>query len=181
MFTFTGTKRFRFSATTPIGETLGASVMTDHQTNQTFRAIICSCNNADKPNTVLRSRQILNYQNMSKQFLFSILTAGVLATSCNQVTEKAKEETQNVLNQTSKDVQKVIDDLGLVYVEEGAQNIITYEEVNAAQQAWCDALVKIGKLKEEGGDYKGFAEQVLTKLYETVDVIGQKREKSHKS
>ena len=115
---------------------------------------------------------------MSKQFLFSILTAGVLATSCNQVTEKAKEETQNVLNQTSKDVQKVIDDLGLVYVEEGAQNIITYEEVNAAQQAWCDALVKIGKLKEEGGDYKGFAEQVLTKLYETVDVIGQKREKS---
>ena len=69
--------------------------MTDHQTNQTFRAIICSCNNADKPNTVLRSRQILNYQNMSKQFLFSILTAGVLATSCNQVTEKAKEETQN--------------------------------------------------------------------------------------
>ncbi len=29
---------------------------------------------------------------MSKQFLFSILTAGVLATSCNQVTEKAKEE-----------------------------------------------------------------------------------------
>ena len=59
-----------------------------------------------------------------------------MATSCNQVTEKAKEETQNVLNQTSKDVQKVIDDLGLVYVEEGAQNIITYEEVNAAQQAW---------------------------------------------
>jgi hypothetical protein len=32
----------------------------------------------------------------------------------------------------------------LVYVEEGAQNIITYEEVNLAQQAWCDALVKIG-------------------------------------
>ncbi len=102
---------------------------------------------------------------MNKQFLLTIVTAGVLATSCNQVTEKAKEETQNVLNQTSKEVQKVIDDLGLVYVEEGAQNIITYEEVNAAQQAWCDALVKIGKLKEEGGDYKAFAEQVLSDAY----------------
>ncbi|TAE40747.1 MAG: hypothetical protein EAZ70_03480 [Runella slithyformis] len=43
--------------------------------------------------------------------------------------------------------------------------MITYEEVNAAQQAWCDALVKIGKLKEEGGDYKAFAEQVLSDAY----------------
>jgi hypothetical protein len=51
------------------------------------------------------------------------------------------------------------------YVEEGVENIITYAEVNAAQQAWCDALVKIGQLKEEGGDYKGFAEQVLSDAY----------------
>ncbi|MBC7745923.1 MAG: hypothetical protein H7096_12575 [Flavobacterium sp.] len=43
--------------------------------------------------------------------------------------------------------------------------MITYDEVNAAQQAWCDALVKIGKLKEEGGDYKTFAGQVLTDAY----------------
>ncbi|MBK7882763.1 MAG: hypothetical protein IPJ81_02195 [Chitinophagaceae bacterium] len=43
--------------------------------------------------------------------------------------------------------------------------MITYDEVNKAQQAWCDALVKIGKLKEEGGDYRAFAEQVLSDAY----------------
>lgn len=60
---------------------------------------------------------------------------------------------------------KIINDLGLVYVEEGPQNIITYDDVNAALQAWCDALVKIGKLKEDGGDYKAFAVQVLSEAY----------------
>jgi len=93
------------------------------------------------------------------------LTIGLLAISCNQVTDKAKEETQKVATLANDKVQKVINDLGLVYVEEGAQDIITYDEVNAAQQAWCDALVKIGKLKEEGGDYKAFAEQVLSDAY----------------
>jgi len=93
------------------------------------------------------------------------LTIGLLAISCNQVTDKAKEETQKVATLANDKVQKVINDLGLVYVEEGAQDIITYDEVNAAQQAWCDALVKIGNLKEEGGDYKAFAEQVLSDAY----------------
>ena len=93
-----------------------------------------------------------------------LLLAGIL-TSCNQATEKLKEKTNNIVSQTNDNVQKVINDLGLVYVEEGAQNIITYDEVNAAQQAWCDALVKIGKLKEDGGDYKAFAEQVLSDAY----------------
>ena len=93
-----------------------------------------------------------------------LLLAGIL-TSCNQATEKLKEETTSIVSQTNEKVQKVINDLGLVYVEEGAQNIITYDEVNAAQQAWCDALVKIGKLKEDGGDYKAFAEQVLSDAY----------------
>lgn len=102
---------------------------------------------------------------VKETWILTILAAGLLLTSCNQVTEKAKEEVQNVATQTNEKVQKVIDELGLVYVEEGAQNIITYEEVNAAQQAWCDALVKIGKLKEEGGDYKAFAEQVLSEAY----------------
>ncbi len=69
------------------------------------------------------------------------------------------------MNQANEKVQKVIDELGLVYVEEGAQEIITYDEVNAAQQAWCDALVKMGQLKEQGGDYKAFAEQVLSDAY----------------
>lgn len=85
--------------------------------------------------------------------------------SCDQLTQTAKDEAQTTLNQTSQEVQKVISDLGLIYVEEGAKNIITYDEVNAAQQAWCDALVKIGQLKEEGGDYKAFAEQVLSEAY----------------
>lgn len=102
---------------------------------------------------------------MKKIIVTTVAAFGFLITSCNQMTEKVKEEAQNTVTQTSEQVQKVIDDLGLVYVEEGAQNIITYEEVNAAQQAWCDALVKIGKLKEEGGDYKAFAEQVLSDAY----------------
>lgn len=100
-----------------------------------------------------------------RNFALVIMAGGLLLASCNQVTDKAKEEAQNVLNQTNDRVQQVIDELGLVYVEEGAQDIITYDEVNAAQQAWCDALVKIGQLKEEGGDYKAFAEQVLSDAY----------------
>jgi hypothetical protein len=84
-----------------------------------------------------------------------------LLISCNQ----AKEEATKMITETNDNVQQVIKDLGLVYVEEGAQTIITYDEVNAAQQAWCDALVQIGKLKEEGGDYKAYAEKVLSEAY----------------
>lgn len=102
---------------------------------------------------------------MNHKLIIGLLVAASMATSCNQKTEKAKDEANKVVSQTNEGVQKVIDELGLVYVEEGAQTIITYDEVNAAQQAWCDALVKIGKLKEEGGDYKAFAEQVLSNAY----------------
>jgi len=87
----------------------------------------------------------------------------LLMSACNQ--NKKSEERPVTTSQKNEKVQKVIDELGLVYVEEGAQDIITYDEVNAAQQAWCDALVKIGKIKEEGGDYKAFAEQVLSEAY----------------
>ncbi len=97
--------------------------------------------------------------------IFGALLVAGLATSCNQAAQQAKEEVSKVVSQTSENVQKVIDDLGLIYVEEGAQTVITYDEVNAAQQAWCDALVKIGKLKEEGGDYRAFATQVLSDAY----------------
>lgn len=89
----------------------------------------------------------------------------IMMLSCNQVKEEAKKEVDNVVNRTNEQVEKVINELGLVYVEEGAQDIITYDEVNAAQQAWCDALVKIGQLKEEGKDYKAFAEQVIDNAY----------------
>lgn len=99
--------------------------------------------------------------NINKKILF-LLGAAIILISCSI---PKKEETQTGVSKTSKAVQQVIDDLGLVYVEEGANSIITYDEVNAAQQAWCDALVKIGKLKVEGGDYKAYAEKVLSEAY----------------
>lgn len=100
-----------------------------------------------------------------RRLIAAAVSASIFFSACNQATEKAKEEIQKTTTQTNEKVQKVIDELGLVYVEEGAQDIITYEEVNAAQQAWCDALVKIGQLKEEGGDYKAYAEKVLSEAY----------------
>lgn len=99
------------------------------------------------------------------KFILGLAVSTLLFASCNQVKEKATEEANKIVSTTSQEVQKVIDDLGLVYVEEGAQSIITYEEVKAAQQAWCDALVKIGQIKEEGGDYKAYANQVLSDAY----------------
>ena len=47
-----------------------------------------------------------------------------------------------------------------------AAEAITKKEVNAAQQAWCDALVAIGKTSEEGGDAKALALKVLTEAYD---------------
>lgn len=43
---------------------------------------------------------------------------------------------------------------------------ITEAEVNAAQQAWCDGLVKIGKVYADGGDYKSTAGEVIDSLYD---------------
>ena len=100
---------------------------------------------------------------MKKIVFIGLSCIAVVMSSCNQ--KEKKEEQANAVPTENKEVKKVIDDLGLVYVEEGAQTIITYDEVNKAQQDWCDALVKIGKLKEEGGDYKAFAEQVLSDAY----------------
>lgn len=102
---------------------------------------------------------------MNIKMIMGLLAIVGLTASCNQSPEKVQAEANKEVSHTNEDVQKVIDELGLVYVEEGAQNIITYEEVNLAQQAWCDALVKIGQLKEEGGDYKTYAEQVLSEAY----------------
>ena len=103
---------------------------------------------------------------MKHQILFSAsLLLSLLAISCNQKIEEASEKIKNTTTQANDQVQKVVNELGLVYVEEGAQNIITYDEVNAAQQAWCDALVKIGKLKEDGGDYRAYAQEVITEAY----------------
>jgi hypothetical protein len=43
---------------------------------------------------------------------------------------------------------------------------ITEDDVNAAQKAWCDALVKIGKVHKEGGDYKAAARRLIDDLYD---------------
>jgi len=100
---------------------------------------------------------------MKKKVFLGLIGFALLMSACNQ--NKKSEERPVTTSLKNEKVQKVIDELKLVYVEEGAQDIITYDEVNAAQQAWCDALVKIGKTKEEGGDYKAFAEQVLSEAY----------------
>jgi hypothetical protein len=96
------------------------------------------------------------------KLILLLLYASIILTSCSNI---KKYEPQITSSKTNKTVQQVIDELGLVYVDEGTNSIITYDEVNAAQQAWCDALVKIGKLKEEGGDYKAYAEKVLSDTY----------------
>lgn len=43
---------------------------------------------------------------------------------------------------------------------------ITADEVTSAQQAWCDALVAIGKTHQEGGDVKAHATKVVSELYD---------------
>jgi len=46
---------------------------------------------------------------------------------------------------------------------------LTVEEVNAAQQAWCDGLVHIGKVFKDGGDYKAAASKFLDDTYDFKD------------
>jgi hypothetical protein len=43
---------------------------------------------------------------------------------------------------------------------------ITYDEVNAAQQAWCEAVVALGQAYTNGEDYKALANEILTEAYE---------------
>ncbi len=42
---------------------------------------------------------------------------------------------------------------------------LTIQQVNAAQQAWCDSLVSIAKTYAAGGDYKTIATAVLSDQY----------------
>jgi len=43
---------------------------------------------------------------------------------------------------------------------------ITVEEVNAAQQAWCDGLVNISTLYRKGGKYKAAAIKFIADVYD---------------
>ena len=53
-----------------------------------------------------------------------------------------------------------------VDAEQPKKTTITQDDVNAAQRAWCDALVKIGKVHEEGGDYQAVASKLIDDLYD---------------
>ena len=64
----------------------------------------------------------------TSKLILAGISVGLLLISCDKVAERAKEEAKNAVSQTNEKVQSVIDELGLVYVEEGAQNIITYDE-----------------------------------------------------
>ena len=55
---------------------------------------------------------------------------------------------------------------GLSAREEKKLAPITVKEVLAAQQAWCDGLVKIGQLYADKGDYKAFAEKFIDETYD---------------
>lgn len=54
-------------------------------------------------------------------------------------------------------------------VSQESKSSITPEMVNAAQQAWCDGLVKIGKVHAEGGDYRSTAEHLIDDLYDYAE------------
>jgi hypothetical protein len=54
-------------------------------------------------------------------------------------------------------------------VAQGADNVrgpITEAEVNAAQQAWCDGLMSLGKVYADGGDYRAAAGKLIDDLYD---------------
>jgi hypothetical protein len=55
---------------------------------------------------------------------------------------------------------------GALAADSRAHAAITEAEVNAAQQAWCDGLVKISKVHKDGGDYRSVAGQVIDDLYD---------------
>lgn len=57
----------------------------------------------------------------------------------------------------------------VIGAEPAGSKPISEAEVNAAQQAWCDGLVRIGKVHKENGDYKAVAAQVIDDLYDYKD------------
>jgi hypothetical protein len=44
--------------------------------------------------------------------------------------------------------------------------VINEREVNAAQDAWCDALVRIGQVYSDGGDYNTVTSDAIDELYD---------------
>ncbi len=46
---------------------------------------------------------------------------------------------------------------------------ITEQQVNAAQQAWCDGLVNVAQTHAKGGDAKAVAAKMIDELYDYAD------------
>ena len=46
---------------------------------------------------------------------------------------------------------------------------ITEDEVNAAQRAWCEAVVRIGATYAEGGDFRALASALIDELYDYAE------------
>ena len=46
---------------------------------------------------------------------------------------------------------------------------ITEEQVNAAQQAWCDGLVEMGKVHQDGGNVRAVAVRLINDLYDYAE------------
>ena len=53
--------------------------------------------------------------------------------------------------------------------EASTKTQVTEAAVNAAQQAWCDGLIKIGKVYKDHGDYKAAASQFIDDAYDFKD------------
>ena len=49
--------------------------------------------------------------------------------------------------------------------------IITEDQVNAAQQAWCDGLVAIGKIHQAGGNVRAAALTLIQDVYDYAEGI----------
>ena len=51
----------------------------------------------------------------------------------------------------------------------GAVAPITAQQVNAAQQAWCDGLVRVAQVHARGGDARGEASRMIDDLYDYAE------------
>jgi hypothetical protein len=51
------------------------------------------------------------------------------------------------------------------------ENDITEDHVNAAQQAWCDGLIEIGKIHQAGGDVRPAALALIDGLYDYAEGV----------
>ncbi|MGQ9831529.1 MAG: hypothetical protein ACUVQI_07975, partial [Thermochromatium sp.] len=59
----------------------------------------------------------------------------------------------------------VIAGLGTAGVQAATTPPITKEEVLAAERAWGESVIEIGRLYQSGGDYRAAAERLVDTLY----------------